>query len=75
MNKALIFILAFLLAYSACTEKIEETVEKQPEYPVLIETVDGIKTIKNPDFPRDGQIQYKFAEELSIGGEGESWSC
>ena len=51
MNKALIFILAFLLVYSACTEKIEETVEKQPEYPVFTETVDGIKTIKTRIFP------------------------
>jgi len=37
------------------------------EYPVEIETVDGVKSISNPDFPKQGTLHYSMEEELSIG--------
>jgi len=43
--------------------------EKKPEYPVTIETIDGVKVVTNPDFPRDGTITYELEEDLSIGGD------
>ena len=43
--------------------------EKKLEYPVVIETIDGVKVLTNPDFPRDGVFTYELEEELSIGGD------
>ena len=43
--------------------------EKKPEYPVTTETIDGVKVVTNPDFPRDGTITHELEEELSIGGD------
>jgi len=43
--------------------------EKTSQYPVKVETIDGIKVVTNPDFPRDEKIYYKLEEELSIGVE------
>jgi hypothetical protein len=45
--------------------------EKESEYPVTIETSDGVKVVTNPDFPRDGTTTYEMEEELSIGGDVE----
>lgn len=28
----------------------------QPEYPVIVDTVDGIKSYMNPEYPRDGRF-------------------
>ena len=42
---------------------------EKSEYPVTIETMDGVKIVSNPDFPRDGTIKYNLEEELSIGGD------
>ena len=56
-----IFILIFLLILSACS--------KPSEYPVKIETIDGIKVITNPDYPRDGIVKYDLVEEINIGIE------
>ena len=38
-------------------------------YPVRIETVDGVKTVINPAFPKDGVFRYTLLDELTIGGE------
>jgi len=43
--------------------------EKESKYPVTIETIDGVKIVTNPDFPRDGTTAYELEEELSIGGD------
>jgi hypothetical protein len=43
--------------------------EKKSEYPVIIETIDGVKVVTNPDFPRDGFVTCELDEELSIGGD------
>ena len=42
---------------------------KEPgeEYPAEIKTVDGVKSISNPGFPKEGTIRYIMEEELSIG--------
>lgn len=45
--------------------------EKESEYPVTIETVDGVQVVTNPDFPRDGTIAFEMIEEISIGGDVE----
>ncbi len=42
----------------------------QKPYPVVTEIKDGIKTVTNPDFPRDGRFVAKLTEEMSCGGEG-----
>jgi hypothetical protein len=41
----------------------------QTSYPVKTEVKDGVKTITNPDFPRDGRFIAKLTEELSCGDE------
>ena len=56
-----IFIMIFLLIISACS--------KPSEYSVRIETIDGIKVITNPDYPRDGIVKYDLVEEINIGIE------
>jgi hypothetical protein len=43
---------------------------QQKPYPVVTEVKDGVKTITNPDFPRDGRFIAKLKEEMSCGGEG-----
>ncbi len=44
---------------------------KEPgeEYPAEIKTVDGVKIVSNPDFPKDGITRYVMEQELSIGVE------
>jgi len=41
--------------------------EKAGEYPVRVETEDGLRTVYNPDFPRDGRWTPTPVEELTIG--------
>jgi len=43
--------------------------EQKNEYPVQTETVDGIKVVINPKYPRDGVWTLQLEEELSIGDE------
>ncbi|MGA2533538.1 MAG: 6-bladed beta-propeller [Candidatus Aminicenantales bacterium] len=43
---------------------------QQKPYPVVTAVKDGVKTITNPDFPRDGRFIAKLTEEMSCGGEG-----
>jgi len=70
MNRAI--AIAALLAVGfipmACKGK-EEPVEAAA-YPVKIETVEGIRTVVNPAFPKEGIIRAALVEELVIGGEG-----
>ncbi len=42
---------------------------QQKSYPVVTATKDGVKTITNPDYPRDGRFVAKFTEEMSCGEE------
>jgi hypothetical protein len=43
---------------------------QQKPYPVVTEVKDGVKTITNPDFPRDGRYAAKLTVEMSCGEEG-----
>jgi len=43
---------------------------QQKTYPVTTEVKDGVKTVMNPDFPRDGRFVAKLSEEMSCGEEG-----
>lgn len=49
---------------------IAATSVQQKPYPAVTEIKDGVKTITNPDFPRDGRYVAKLTEEISCGGEG-----
>jgi len=40
----------------------------EAEYPVVVEDIDGVKVVTNPDYPKDGVIEYTMVEDLSIGG-------
>lgn len=41
----------------------------QKSYPVVTEIKDSVKTLVNPDFPRDGRWTAKLVEEMSCGTE------
>lgn len=56
---AIILLSFFLILSISCSKK--------STYPVQTEIIDGVKVITNPDFPRDGAVQYAMEEELSIG--------
>ncbi|MEN6310355.1 MAG: 6-bladed beta-propeller [Acidobacteriota bacterium] len=42
----------------------------QKPYPVVTEVKDGVRTVTNPDFPRDGRFVAWLCEEMSCDGEG-----
>jgi len=42
---------------------------QQKTYPALTEVKDGVKTITNPDYPRDGRFVAKLTQEMSCGEE------
>jgi len=71
MQKILLLIFAFFMIFGACEQKGKK--ETIPEYPVSIEFVDGVKTVRNPAFPKDGVFKYEFVEEFSIG-EGDEYT-
>ena len=61
---------AFTLAlvFPACAKK--DRAPASAAYPVKIETVDGVRTVLNPAFPKDGVVRYALQDDLTIGGEG-----
>lgn len=70
MNKA-VAVLALVLipviaAGPACKGKPGPS---EPAYPVKVETVDGVRTVLDPAFPKEGVVRYALREELSVGGE------
>jgi hypothetical protein len=38
-------------------------------YPVRTEMINGVRTVINPAFPKEGVIRYALQDELTIGGE------
>ncbi|MCJ7582979.1 MAG: 6-bladed beta-propeller [Candidatus Aminicenantes bacterium] len=58
----IILILGLFSVVMAC-------VQKEAEYPVVVEDIDGVKIVTNPDYPKDGVIEYTLVEDLSIGGD------
>jgi hypothetical protein len=65
MRKTAVIGLA-VIALTACAKR-----EKVPAaaYPVTIETIDGVRTVLNPAFPKEGVVRYALLEDLTIGGE------
>jgi hypothetical protein len=63
-------LLAFILL-AGCRERDKTAAGKsESAYPVTIEIIEGIKTVRNPEFPKEGAVRYSLQEELTIGGEG-----
>lgn len=63
---ALFAVIGLVLAAGACGK------DKTPAaaaYPVKIETVEGVRTVLNPAYPKEGVVRYALVEELTIGGE------
>lgn len=64
--KLISLFLAFTVIIICCKKGPEE------EYPVVTETIEGVKVVTNPDYPREGKIRYSMEEDLSIGvAEGD----
>lgn len=61
--KTCLLLLFFGVGFFCC--------KKSPEaaYPVIIEVIDNVQVLTNPNYPRDGIIQDILEEELSIGLE------
>ena len=60
--KLFILILGLFSLFISCGET-------EAEYPVVIENIDGVKTVTNPDYPKAGVIEYTLVEDLSLGGD------
>jgi hypothetical protein len=59
--------LSAVLILTACGNK--EKPAAAASYPVKIETVEGVKTVLNPGFPKEGVVRYVLQDDLTIGGE------
>ena len=57
------------LSFMNCDRQGDPVVKDISAYPVKTEIVDGIKTVMNPDFSRDGRIVYKMSEAITLGPE------
>jgi len=69
MRKMKFAVVSFLIAFSAlllpsCSKKAGEA-----EWKAEIETVDGVKTIRNPATPRYGEFAFNLVQDLVIGEE------
>ena len=65
MKKQVLMLFVFLLIlFTSCAKKGEDL-----EYPIVVETIDEIKVLTNPDYPRDGKMTFNLIEEVSIGKE------
>jgi len=67
LAKTICYLLCLTGAVSATTLAVQ-----QKAYPVITETKEGVKTITNPDYPRDGRYLAKLTVEMSCGGEESS---
>lgn len=59
-----IFGLALAIAFLAAFSSPQKT------YPVVTETKNGVKTITNPDYPREGRFTARLTVEMSCGQAG-----
>jgi hypothetical protein len=57
-------------AFALSSILIHHSLNAQKTYPVVIEIKDGIKTITNPEYPRDGRFVAKLTLEMTCGEEG-----
>jgi hypothetical protein len=61
---------AAVIFVAACAKNERDKVPAAAVYPVKTETVEGVRTVVNPAFPKEGVLRYALQEELVIGGEG-----
>jgi hypothetical protein len=64
----ILMALTVVVILTACRKK--EEAAAAAAYPMKIETVEGVKNVLNPAFPKDGVIRYALQDDLTIGGEG-----
>jgi sugar lactone lactonase YvrE len=72
MKKAMFVIpciFSVALSLMNCSSPENTTTGDFSEYPVKIENLDGIKTVMNPDYPRDGRIIYRISDDTTLGPE------
>ena len=60
-----------LIFLGANCRPAKERTEETAAYPATVEDVEGVRTVLNPDFPKNGRIRYTLNEELIIGEEDE----
>ena len=65
---AVIVVALAAVSLTACVKK--EKVPVAAVYPVKIETIEGVRTVLNPVFPKDGVLRFALQDDLTIGGEG-----
>jgi len=63
-----LILILFLL--ENCGPKQDKTDERSSGYPVHMTYIDGVKTVLNPDIPRDGRIKYQMGDVITLGEEG-----
>jgi hypothetical protein len=61
-NRVILLVALSVACFGFCSRMLE-----QPEYPVVIETVDGVKTITNPDYPSEGRFDLLLTEDFTVG--------
>lgn len=71
MNKTSVIAIFLLLFCLQCTENQEREDANNFGYPIREDIIEGIKTIMNPDYPRDGRVVYTMTDVITLGGEGE----
>jgi hypothetical protein len=64
---AILAALSVILVLTACGKK--EKAAEVAAYPFKIETVEGVKTVLNPGYPKEGVFRYALQDDLTIGGE------
>jgi hypothetical protein len=64
---AVLAVIALLMGVYYCTR--EESPEGESRYPVREEKIDGVRTVMNPDYPRDGRILYRMSDTITYGDE------
>jgi hypothetical protein len=66
MNRTKLWLCVFLAAAVPMTALSAG----QKAYPAVTAVKDGVKTVNNPDYPRDGRFVAKLTQEMSCGEEG-----
>lgn len=61
IKNPIVTIVIMLLIPANCSHK------SHSGYPVTYEKIDNILQVSNPAYPKDGELEYKMIEELSIG--------
>ena len=60
--------LASVAVLTACRKRQDAAVASA--YPAKVDIVDGVKTVLNPAFPKEGVVRLALQDDLTIGGEG-----